>query len=61
VHSQNHTTVELLGRFDIGYTFQRLGIWNECTQNSMMAEFKTLVRSKVKRRGNRNWSAAVGN
>jgi rhamnosyltransferase len=53
VHSHNHTTVELFRRyFDIGYTFERLGIWNEVTQNSMMKEVGKLVRKKLP--GNRN-------
>jgi len=61
VHSHNHTTVELFKRyFDIGYTFQRLGIWNELTQNSMIGEVKKLVRKKFQGNGNRIRSAAVG-
>jgi len=58
VHSHNHTTVELFKRyFDIGYTFERLGIWNERTQNSMMKDVEKLVRKKLQGNGNRNRSA----
>jgi rhamnosyltransferase len=61
VHSHNHSTVELFKRyFDIGYTFQRLGIWNELTQNSMMKEVKKLVRKKLQRNRNGVRSTAVG-
>jgi len=61
VHSHNHTTVELFKRyFDIGYTFQRLGIWNELTQNSMMKEVNKLVRKKFQGNGSGIRSAAVG-
>jgi len=61
VHSHNHTTVELFKRyFDIGYTFQRLGIWNELTQNSMVKELNKLVRKKFQRNGSGSRSAAVG-
>ena len=61
VHSHNHTTVELFKRyFDIGYTFQRLGIWNELTQNSMMQEVSKLVRKKLRGNGHGTRSAAVG-
>jgi len=61
VHSHNHTTVELFKRyFDIGYTFERLGIWNERTQNSMMKEAGKLVRKKLRRNGQGTRSAAVG-
>jgi rhamnosyltransferase len=61
VHSHNHTTVELFKRyFDIGYTFGRLGIWNERTHNSMMKEAGKLVRKKLRRNGQGTRSAAVG-
>jgi rhamnosyltransferase len=61
LHSHNHTTVELFKRyFDIGYTFQRLGIWNELTQNSMMKEVGKLVRKKLRGNGHGTQSAAVG-
>jgi glycosyltransferase involved in cell wall biosynthesis len=61
VHSHNHTTVELFKRyFDIGYTFERLGIWNERTHNSMMKEAGKLVREKLRRNGPGTRSAAVG-
>jgi rhamnosyltransferase len=61
VHSHNHTTVELFKRyFDIGYTFERLGIWNERTQNSMMKEAGKLVRKKLRSSGQGARSAAVG-
>jgi len=61
VHSHDHTTVELFKRyFDIGYTFQQLGIWNELTQNSMTMEFKKLVGNKFKRNGNGIRNAPVG-
>jgi rhamnosyltransferase len=61
VHSHNHTTVELFKRyFDIGYTFQRLGIWNELTQNSMMKEVGKLARKKLQRNRNGTRRAAVG-
>ena len=61
VHSHNHSTVELFKRyFDIGYTFQRLGIWNELTQNSMMKEVKKLVSKKFQRNGHGVRSAVVG-
>ena len=61
VHSHNHTTVELFKRyFDIGYTFERLGIWDERTQNSMMKEASKLVRKKLRRNGQGTRSAAVG-
>ncbi len=60
VHSHNHTTVELFKRyFDIGYTFQRLEIWNERTQNSMMKEVSKLLKKKLRRNGNGTQSAAV--
>ena len=53
MHSHNHTTPELFKRyFDIGCTFQQLGIWNELTQNSMLKELKKLVTKKFP--GNRN-------
>jgi len=59
VHSHNHTTLELFKRyFDIGYTFQRIGIWNELTENSMVKEVKKLVRKKFQRNG--SGRAAVG-
>jgi len=61
VHSHNHTTVELFKRyFDIGYTFERLGIWNERTHNSMMKEAGKLVRKKLRRNGPGTRSAAAG-
>ncbi len=61
VHSHNHTTVELFKRyFDIGYTFERLGIWNERTQNSMMQELGKLVRNKLQVNGSRIRSTVVG-
>jgi rhamnosyltransferase len=61
VHSHNHTTVELFKRyFDIGYTFERLGIWNERTHNSMMKEAGKLVRKKLRRNAPGTRSAAVG-
>ncbi len=61
VHSHNHTTVELFKRyFDIGYTFERLGIWNELTHNSMMKEVGKLVRNKLRGNGHGTRSAAVG-
>ncbi len=61
VHSHNHTTVELFKRyFDIGYTFERLGIWNERTQNSMMKEAGKLVRKKLRGNGHGDRSAALG-
>jgi glycosyltransferase involved in cell wall biosynthesis len=61
VHSHNHTTVELFKRyFDIGYTFERLGIWNELMHNSMMKEVGKLVRNKLWGNGHGTRSAAVG-
>jgi rhamnosyltransferase len=61
VHSHNHTTVELFKRyFDIGYTFQQLGIWNELTQNSMMKEVGKLVRRKLPGNGNGTRGAVAG-
>jgi len=61
VHSHNHTTVALFKRyFDIGYTFQQLGIWNELTQNSMMKELGKLVRKKLPGNGNGTRSAVAG-
>jgi rhamnosyltransferase len=61
VHSHNHSTVQLFKRyFDIGYTFQRLGIWNEITQNSMMKEMGKLMRKKLQGNGNGTRRAAVG-
>jgi rhamnosyltransferase len=61
VHSHNHTTVELFKRyFDIGYTFQRLEIWNELTQNSMMKEMGKLVRKKLQGNGNGTQGAIAG-
>ena len=61
IHSHNHTTVELFKRyFDIGYTFQRLGIWNELTQHSMTKEVKKLVSQKFQGNGNGIRRAAVG-
>jgi glycosyltransferase involved in cell wall biosynthesis len=61
VHSHNHTTVELFKRyFDIGYTFQRLGIWNELTQNSLMKEVGKLARKKLGANGRGTRSAVVG-
>src|ERR1700756_2905530 len=60
VHSHNHTTVDLFKRyFDIGYTFQRLGIWNELTQDSMIQEVSKLVRKKLRGNGQGTPSAAV--
>jgi len=60
MHSHNHTTGELFKRyFDIGYTFRRLGIWNERTQNSMMREAEKLVRKKLGGNGNGNRGGAL--
>jgi glycosyltransferase involved in cell wall biosynthesis len=61
VHSHDHSTVELFKRyFDIGYTFQRLEIWNELTQNSMMKEVGKLVRKKLQGNGNGTRRAIAG-
>ncbi len=61
VHSHNHTTVELFKRyFDIGYTFQRLGIWNELTQNSLIKEVGKLARKKLGANGHGTRRAVVG-
>jgi rhamnosyltransferase len=53
IHSHNHTTTQLFRRyFDIGFTFRRLGIWNDGTRTSMLAEIRKLVRRKFHANGN---------
>lgn len=60
IHSHNHTTFELFRRyFDIGYTFQRLGILDELTHDSMVKEAKKLIKRKLQGTGN-GVSAAAG-
>lgn len=60
IHSHDHTTFELFRRyFDIGYTFQRLGILDEITRDSMVQEVKKLIKRKLQGTGN-GVSATVG-
>jgi len=50
-HAHNHTAAQLFQRyFDIGYTFRRLGIWNEVTRASMIKDGWKLFRKKFARR-----------
>jgi rhamnosyltransferase len=49
-HSHRHTSAGLFRRyFDIGYTLQRLGIWNSSTRNSLLRDGWQLFRAKVAR------------
>jgi len=49
-HSHQHTTLGLFKRyFDIGFTFRKLGIWNEGTKASLLQDGWKLVRRKVAR------------
>jgi rhamnosyltransferase len=49
-HSHNHTAIGLFKRyFDIGFTFQRLGIWNNQTGRSMLKDAWSLFRKKLAR------------
>ena len=47
-HSHNHTTTGLFKRFfDSGVVWNRLGIWNDRTRQSMLQEMARLLRGKV--------------
>lgn len=60
-HSHSHTTLELFQRyFDIGFTFRRLGIWNERTRASLMQDAWKLLRDKISRFDGNGNSRKVG-
>jgi rhamnosyltransferase len=51
IHSHNHSTLQLFQRyFDIGFTFRRLGIWNDRAQSSMLAEILKLAKRRLQRK-----------
>jgi rhamnosyltransferase len=60
IHSHNHTTMQLFQRyFDIGFTFRRLGIWNQGTRTSMLAEIAKLVKRKLQPSASKTSRAAA--
>lgn len=61
-HSHHHTTVGLFKRyFDIGYTFQRLNIWNAPgTRSSMLRDARKLVLNKLRRFSGTGASGGAG-
>jgi len=49
-HSHSHTTFALFKRyFDIGFTFSRLGIWNNGTRASLVRDAWKQLRGKISR------------
>ena len=52
LHSHNHTAPGLFKRyFDAGVIWRQLGIWNEQTRKSMLADMGRLLRKKLARLG----------
>lgn len=48
-HSHHHTTLALFKRyFDIGFAFERLGIWSDQTRSSMLRDLWRLLWKKLR-------------
>jgi glycosyltransferase involved in cell wall biosynthesis len=59
-HSHNHTTTGLFKRFfDSGVVWNRLGIWNDRTRDSMLLELGRRVRRKFRRSPSNGAALAV--
>jgi rhamnosyltransferase len=58
IHSHNHTTIALFKRyFDAGVIWKKLGIWNNETRDSMLADMRRLMIRKLSRRRHKNGSS----